>query len=512
MFERVWTVKTWPGTGRYSRAGVAALFVWTTILFPVFAETTSNLTAAQTETNSTAPALQDTAGSAATRTYTFDELEYLLAPIALFPDTLLALILPASADPLQLIHAEHWLVDNEKAAGKGDFSSADELQLDAAVLALLRFPDIVEMLNDHLDWTESLGTAFSKQPGDVAAVIQILRTQANSVGNLKTTPQQTVTIREEPAAATNSSSGGTSTTQVIYIAPTNPERIYVPVYNPATVFTSPVATGALLFGTGVLVGSAWNNSWGWNNRGWNNGGWNNNNTVNINVNRPDNRLPGAWRPDRPATRPDRPGVVPDRPGLSPDRPGVRPDRPGTRPDRPGVRPERPGMRPDRPVNRPGRPDTRPERPSMRPDRPATRPDRPQMRPDRPNARPDRPQTTLDRPTVRSDRPSARPNRPANRVTREQEASRQPQRNPQRGAGAQQQRNRPQQSARQQQQRPQQAARPQQQRNRPQQAARPQQQRSQQTARPQQQRNQQGVRQQQRGGNNNCRRLPNGQCR
>ena len=85
---------------------------------------------------------------------------------------------------------------------------------DSSVVALTRFPDVLQMLSDHLDWTESLGSAFSQQPQDVANAIQSLRAQAQKVGNLKTTPQQVVTTREEAGAP------------VIFIEPAAPDRIY----------------------------------------------------------------------------------------------------------------------------------------------------------------------------------------------------------------------------------------------------------------------------------------------
>ena len=163
---------------------------------------------------------------------------------------------------------------------------------DLSVQALTRFPDVIQMLSDHLDWTSSLGMAFSSQPEDVANVIQMLRAKAENVGNLKSTPEQVVTSREE------------SGSRIIYIAPANPERIYVPVYDSSAVFTSSL-TGALIFGTGVLVGSTWNNRWGC--------GWN---QIWIS--------PPVWQPPPPNWRP------PLRPGARP--PGVwRPDRPGPDP-------------------------------------------------------------------------------------------------------------------------------------------------------------------------------------
>lgn len=431
-------------TGHISRIAIAILVAWTTIE-PGFAQD------AQT------PRPQPPAQSQ-TKIYSLTDLEYLLGPIALYPDPLLTLVLTGSAFPLQIVQADRWIVDNSDAVKQNDFTKVDGMPWDSSVQALTRFPDVIQMLSDHLDWTESLGMAFSSQPEDVANVIQMLRAKAENVGNLKSTPEQVVTSREE------------SGSRIIYIAPANPERIYVPVYDSSAVFTSAL-TGALIFGTGVLVGSTWNNRWGWNNRGWN--------QVWISPPvwqppppnwrpplRPGARPPGVWRPDRPGPRPDRPGAGrPDRPGAG------RPDRPGAGgPDRPGVRPDRPGTgRPDRPgTGRPDGPETgRPDRPGTgRPDRPGNRPEGPGVgRPERPAARPERP---TERPAVRPERPVT--SRPADQ-RRRQAGSQQ-----RRHAGSQQ-RSRPQQTHRppQRQQggaRPQQRARPQQQARPGQQHARP----------------------------------------
>jgi hypothetical protein len=372
-------------SGRPSRIAVAILIGWTTIADSGFAQVTQ------------APDSQQSPAPAQTKVYSLTDLEYLLGPIALYPDPLLTLILTASAFPLQIIQADRWLIDNADAAKRGDFSPVDSMAWDSSVQALTRFPDVVQMLSDHLDWTESLGTAFSSQAEDVANVIQLLRAQAESKGNLKSTPEQVVTTRDE------------SGSRIIYIAPANPERIYVPVYDSSVVFSDPLA-GALIFGAGVLVGSTWNNRWGWNNRRWNQvwvspPAWHPPPPNWRPPQRPGARPPGIWRPDRPGGgRPDRPGTGrPDRPGLPPDRPGAgRPDRPGAgRPDRPGTgRPDRPDVnRPDRPgAGRPDRPDTNgPDRPRAgRRDRQGTnRPERPAARPNRPGA--DRP-TTGQRPS------------------------------------------------------------------------------------------------------------------
>ena len=435
----------------WMRLAVIAMFGWTTTAETLVAQTPPASDPAQQAPGAAAPAPTDQAADV----YSMTDLEYLLGPIALYPDPLLALILPASTHPDEIIEAARWLENNPAAVARNDFTEVDAKPWDPSVQALTRFPDTVRMLADHPDWTESLGWAFSVQDADVAAVIQLLRARAESAGNLKSTPEQAVTTREE---------GGS---RVIYIAPTNPERIYVPVYDSSVVFDT-VVTGALVFGTAVLVGSTWNNRWGWNNRSWNQvwirppgPGW----RPPV---RPIRPPPGAWRPGGPGrppgVRPDRPGirppgVRPDRPGtgVRPDRPGIRPDRPGDRPGLPGTglpgsRPDRPGARPDRPGARPDRPAVRPDRPAARPERPATRPSRPETRPQRPAARPEtRPQRPAARPQQRpasrpSSRPQARPSRPQQRPQVQRPANRpnvqRPQANRSRPQGARPQAQRP----------------------------------------------------------------------
>jgi hypothetical protein len=342
------------------------------------------------QVESARPSAPENAGPA----YSIEDLSYLLAPIALYPDPLLALVLSASTFPVQVVEADRWITANPDAVARRDFRQVDAMSWDSSVQALVRFPDEIRMLAEHLDWSQSLGMAFALQPADVSAAVQMLRAKAEGVGNLKSTPEQTVTAREE---------GGL---RIIYIAPTNPERIYVPQYDTSTVFDT-LLPGALVFATGVIVGSAWNNRWGWNNRTWNQVWisppvWNPP-PPNWNPRPPGVRPPGAWRPDRPGVRPDRPNLRPDRPIVRPpDRPNLGPG--ATRPDRPGV------VRPDRPNVRPDRPNVRPDRPSAgRPPGASVRPDsqRPQARP-RPGARPQQP---VSRPAPQRVRPQARPQQP-----------------------------------------------------------------------------------------------------
>ena len=414
------------------RVSVIGLFTWTSTVYPVLAETTQ------------APAAGPPAAPAASATpvYSISDLEFLLGPVALFPDPLLMLTLQAATFPEQVDEADLWIVNNPKAVERRDFTVIDAKDWDPSVLALSRFPEVIELLARNLDWSQSVGAAFALQPDDVAATIQLLRAKAKDLGNLKTTQQQVVTVREE------------SSKQIIYIAPANPVRIYVPTYDPTTVFVSAVPA-ALAFGAGVLVGSSWNNRWGWNDRRWN--------TVWVyrpvwhppppnwrpGPGRPGVRPPGVWRPDRPGDRPSLP-TRPERPNR-PD----RPDRPNMRPNTPAERPNRPNLPETRP-NRPNRPETQPQRPAARPERPAARPQqRPTARPDQ-NARPNRPQQgpaarPQQRPSVRPDQ-SARPNRP------QQGPAARPQQRPTARPGQNARPNRPQQGpAARQQQRP--AARP-----------------------------------------------------
>jgi hypothetical protein len=229
---------------------MAIVLVWTSAICPAFAQTTTPKTPEAAETKPAQPDADQAASG-----YSLTDLEYLLGPIALCPDPLLALILPASAFYDQIAEAQSWIANNPQAVERGDFAAVDAKPWDSSVQALVRFPDVIKLLSEHLDWTESLGWAYSVQPADLGNVIQLLRSKAETVGNLKSTTEQTVTTREE---------GGS---RVIYV-PANPERIYVPVYDSSLVFSSAL-TGALVFGTAVLVGSTWNNRWGWNNRSWN---------------------------------------------------------------------------------------------------------------------------------------------------------------------------------------------------------------------------------------------------
>ena len=179
--------------GKWSRLAVTMLLVWTTAVFPVLAQTSPGDTAQPKPPE----AADSQAAQAGADLYSLTELEYLLGPIALYPDPLLALILPASAFDDQIVEAQSWIAGNPEAVARGDFAEVDAKPWDPSVQALTRFPDVIKMLSEHLDWTESLGWAHSVQPADVGATIQLLRAKAAEVGNLQSTQEQVVTTREE---------------------------------------------------------------------------------------------------------------------------------------------------------------------------------------------------------------------------------------------------------------------------------------------------------------------------
>jgi hypothetical protein len=114
--------------------------------------------------------------------FTREELRKLLMPIALYPDPLLAQLLPASAYPLEIVQAERWLDANRALVAKNDFSGIDKQDWDPAVKAMARFPDVLKKMSADLDWTTDLGDAIVNQPQDVAAVIQELRAEAENSG------------------------------------------------------------------------------------------------------------------------------------------------------------------------------------------------------------------------------------------------------------------------------------------------------------------------------------------
>jgi hypothetical protein len=204
---------------------------------------------------------------------TEQELQALVAPIALYPDALVAQILAGSTFPDQIAVASYWLQQNKSLTGNALTQAVNSQSWDPSVKALTQFPSVLNNMAQNLSWTSQLGEAYHNQQSDVMAAIQTLRKQAEAAGNLKTTPQQTVTTQTQ------------GSTHVIVIQPANPQVVYVPAYNPTVVYGTPynppgystadmVATGLLSFGAGIAVGAAISGGWGWSswNCNWYHGG------------------------------------------------------------------------------------------------------------------------------------------------------------------------------------------------------------------------------------------------
>jgi hypothetical protein len=198
-----------------------------------------------------------------------DELQQLVAPIALYPDALVAQILGASTFPDQVASAASWLQQNSYLTGSNLMAAVDAQPWDPSVKALTQFPTVLGNLAQNLSWTSALGEAYHTQTADIMAGVQVLRAKALAAGNLKS-GSQIVVSQQSP--------------QVIVIQPANPQVVYVPVYNPAVVYGYPyvtpgystaavVATGAVAFGVGVAVGAMMSSgccAWGYSswNCGW----------------------------------------------------------------------------------------------------------------------------------------------------------------------------------------------------------------------------------------------------
>ena len=232
-----------------------------------------------------------------------EQLDSLVAPIALYPDPLLAQTLAASTYPLEVIQLEQWYANNKYLKDKALADAVAKQPWDPSVQALVAFPDVVQRMAGNIQWTTDLGNAFLAQQSDVMDAVQRMRAKAQGKGNLQTNAQQKV--------ETQTVEGGE---QVIVIEQVNPEVVYVPSYDPQMVYGAPppaypyypysypgyYAGMGLAFGTGLVLGGIWANNWG--NCDWKHGdvNINNNNNFNRNVNRNVNRGTGtgqgnAWQ-------------------------------------------------------------------------------------------------------------------------------------------------------------------------------------------------------------------------
>ena len=229
-----------------------------------------------------------------TATLAPQELDSLVAPIALYPDPLLAQTLAASTYPLEVIQLQQWMNNNKSLQGKALADAVAKQPWDPSVQSLVEFPDVVQRMAGNIQWTTDLGNAFLAQQSDVMGAVQRMRAKAQGTGNLKTTAQSVV--------KTETVSSGQ---QVIEIQQANPDVVYVPSYDPTVVYgpapveypyypyTYPgyVPGTALMWGTGIALGAAAWGAWGghWGNCDWNGGDININNNNNFNKNNNFNR-------------------------------------------------------------------------------------------------------------------------------------------------------------------------------------------------------------------------------
>lgn len=174
-------------------------------------------------------------------TWSGDQLDQMLGPIALYPDPLIGLILPASTEPSQVVAADRYLQEG------GDPSQVDQQPWDPSVQGLAHYPDVLKWMDDNLTWTTQLGEAFANQQADVMDSIQRLRARAQSLGNLPSTPQETVTADDGN----------------IDIEPANPDEIYVPDYSPSVIYDDPGVYCS--FGVGFPIGVWLGFDWDWRN-------------------------------------------------------------------------------------------------------------------------------------------------------------------------------------------------------------------------------------------------------
>jgi hypothetical protein len=255
-------------------SGLASVFVGLAYIAAVQGQSTAAPAKAPVPAAATAGA-----PAAASATFSKEQLEQLVAPMALYPDPVVSQMLMASTYPLEIVEAARWLKANPGLKDKALEEGLKKQDWDASVKSLCGFPDVLKQMDENLDWTQDLGDAFLAQKTELMDTIQRMRGKAYDSGNLKTTEQQVVTQQSD---------------KIIVIQPADPEVIYVPTYSPTVVYGGwsypsyyyppmyyppPYGYGAMAFTVGVVWGAA---IWGGCNWGW--GG----SDVDIDINRQNN--------------------------------------------------------------------------------------------------------------------------------------------------------------------------------------------------------------------------------
>lgn len=261
------------------RYGFLQACLWCLALLPLALTATAHAQASQ--------AAQPQGQSQGEKIYNNQQLDQMLAPVALYPDALLSQIFMATTYPSDVAEAAAWSAANPKAQGDDAVKQVNTKPWDPSVQSLVAFPQVLAQMKEHPDWVQNVGDAFLAQPDDMMASVQRLRAQAKASGNLKSNEQQKVTEQAAPA-------GSTEGTTIIQIEPSNPEVVYVPSYNPTVVYGSwpypaypptywpppygyypgQALAAGLAFGAGIAITGAL-----WGGFNWGHG------DVNVNVNR-----------------------------------------------------------------------------------------------------------------------------------------------------------------------------------------------------------------------------------
>jgi uncharacterized membrane protein YgcG len=236
---------------RLFQQGVALLLSWCLVLAGA-----RNGLAYQTDAQTPPQAAQQSA----------DQLQQLVAPIALYPDGLIAQILPAATFPAEILDAQRWMDQHKELKGDALANEVDKQAWDPSVKALTQFPAVLANMNQNLAWTSELGDVYANQQQDLTNAIQTMRQRAKQAGNLQTTPQEKVTAQG----------------QNIVIEPASPDVVYVPQFDPWLVYGDPLAvfpgwypyaglfwdSPGIGFGLGFGIGFFGGFGWGWHHWGY----------------------------------------------------------------------------------------------------------------------------------------------------------------------------------------------------------------------------------------------------
>jgi len=193
----------------------------------------------------------DGGGAPGGRTYDESQLQQMVAPIALYPDSLVSQILIGATYPVQVVEAYQWQQRNKGLSGTKAQAAAQSQGWDPSIQSLVQFPPVIDRMYANMDWTQNLGEAFLAQQQDVMSTIQAMRQKAYAAGNLKSTAKQKVVVQESTIVIVPAQP------QVVYVPSYNPTVVYGAAWAPATWYYPPAVYTPMAFAAGIAVGAAW---------------------------------------------------------------------------------------------------------------------------------------------------------------------------------------------------------------------------------------------------------------